>query len=77
MNFIREEETKRVLSNCRSVTPQWLLDYFLEHDTDSDCDYIGLWNCKIQKIRGRLQYHVIMNARRFLRERYVCQSCLS
>ncbi|CCV02479.1 hypothetical protein IIV31_107L [Armadillidium vulgare iridescent virus] len=40
MNFIREEETKRVLSNCRSVTPQWLLDYFLEHDTDSDCDYI-------------------------------------
>jgi hypothetical protein len=40
MNFIREEETKRVLSNCRSVTPQWFLDYFLEHDTDSDCDYI-------------------------------------
>lgn len=40
MNFIREEETKRILSNCRSVTPQWFLDYFLEHDTDSDCDYI-------------------------------------
>ncbi|CCV02432.1 hypothetical protein IIV31_060R [Armadillidium vulgare iridescent virus] len=40
MNLIREEETKKVLSNCRSFTPQWFLDYFQKYGTDSDCDYI-------------------------------------
>jgi hypothetical protein len=38
--LIREEETKYVLNNYQSMTPQYLLDYFMQHKNDSDCIYI-------------------------------------
>jgi septal ring factor EnvC (AmiA/AmiB activator) len=39
-NFIREEDTKYVLDNYKTVTPQYLLDYFIKYKNDSDCIYI-------------------------------------
>jgi septal ring factor EnvC (AmiA/AmiB activator) len=38
--LIREEETKYVLNNYQSMTPQYLLDYFMKYHNDSDCIYI-------------------------------------
>lgn len=40
MNFIREKETKYILDTYKSMTPQNLLDYFMQHNNDSDCIYI-------------------------------------
>jgi TRAP-type C4-dicarboxylate transport system substrate-binding protein len=40
MNFIREKETKYMLDNYKSMTPQNLLDYFMQRNNDSDCIYI-------------------------------------
>lgn len=40
MNFIREKETKYILDNYKSMTPQNLLDYLMQHNNDSDCIYI-------------------------------------
>lgn len=39
-NLIRKEETKYVLDNYQSMTPQYLLDYFMQHHNDSDCIHI-------------------------------------
>lgn len=38
--LIREEETKYVLDNYKTMTPQYLLDYFIKYKNDSDCIYI-------------------------------------
>jgi predicted RNase H-like nuclease (RuvC/YqgF family) len=40
MNFIREKETKYILDTYKSMTPQNLLDYLMQHNNDSDCIYI-------------------------------------
>ena len=40
LTLIREEETKYVLDNYQTMTPQYILDYFLQHRNDSDCIYI-------------------------------------
>lgn len=38
--LLREEETKYVLDNYKSMSSQYLLDYFMQHHNDSDCIYI-------------------------------------
>jgi peptidoglycan hydrolase CwlO-like protein len=38
--LIREEETKYILDNYQSMTPQYLLDYIMGHHNDSDCIHI-------------------------------------
>ncbi|AAK81975.1 041L [Invertebrate iridescent virus 6] len=40
MNFIRENETKYVLSTYQSMTPKNLMEYLLKYNYDNDCVYI-------------------------------------
>ncbi len=40
MNFIRENETKYILSTYKSMTPKNLMEYLLEYNYDNDCVYI-------------------------------------
>ncbi len=36
MNFIRENETKYILSTYKSMTPKNLMEYLLEYNYDND-----------------------------------------
>ncbi|QMS79370.1 hypothetical protein IIV6-T1_044 [Invertebrate iridescent virus 6] len=40
MNFIRENETKYILSTYQSMTPKNLMEYLLKYNYDNDCVYI-------------------------------------
>lgn len=40
MNFIRENETKYILSTYQSMTPKNLMKYLLKYNYDNDCVYI-------------------------------------
>jgi hypothetical protein len=39
LNFIREIETKNILKNCETMTPQNILDYLYKYN-NMDCHYI-------------------------------------
>jgi hypothetical protein len=49
MNFIREKETKYILDTYKSLTPQNLLDYLMQHNNDSDCIIFNNLSKDLQK----------------------------